>query len=411
MTRSMTSARGTFAREPAFSLGAGVALSVLTMAAGAFAVVGASANAPLIRAGLGLSEAGVGAIAGVAYLGAMLTSRRGGRATDSNGPTIVIFTGMVAIAAGVIVAATAAWGFVFYLGVLLAGLGYGVINPATNVLANPDTPRRRGLVMSMKQAGVPLGGIVAGVVLPAMGTAYGWRWAFLAPLAVCVAVAALAHPWRGAGRRDRPGSRAQAQDAAPATASGHAGPGVRLRLPRGYGYGFAMAGAQVSIFAFVTVYLVESRGVAPRVAGLGISLMLLAAVVARPIWGWVSDLYPARRLTVLFAAALLGTGAISTLWTVPVTVLPVALTAIGLCSVAWNGVYVAAVAEAGPPDEVGGNTGASLRMINLGGLICPVAIGLIVQVTGSWPAGWLACSALNMLGLVILVTGGAGRAQ
>ena len=373
-----------------FSMSEGIALSVLTLAAGGFTIVGASANAPLIRAGLRLSEVGVGAIAAVAYLGAMITSRSGGRATDRLGPAVVIFAGLTAMATGIGLAAVAPDAFVFYLGVLLAGLGYGVVNPATNVLANPSTARRRGLVMSVKQAGVPLGGIVAGAVLPAVGSAYGWRWAFLAPLVVCAAVGALTRV-RGTRRTAPHGHAARTVRAS-----------VRLRLPYGFGYGFVMAGAQVSIFAFTTVYLVEARGMSQGLAGLGISLLLLGGVVGRPMWGWLSDLYPEQRLRVLQATALLGAASIVAIWTVPAAYLPVALAAVGVCSVGWNGVYVAAVAEAGEPHEVGWTTGASLTMINLGAVTCPILVGLVVQLTHGWGYGWAACSGLDLLGLLVV---------
>jgi MFS family permease len=373
-----------------FSIGEGIALSVLTLAGGGFTVVGASANAPLIRAGLHLSEVGVGAIAAFAYLGAMVTSRTGGRFTDRLGPTIVIFAGMTAMASGTAVAALAPGAVVFYLGVLLAGLGYGVVNPATNVLANPSSARRRGLVMSVKQAGVPLGGIVAGAVQPFIGSAYGWRWAFLAPFLVCAGVAVLVQV-RGSRR---------------AVAHGHDTDVLRssvyLRLPHGFGYGFVMAGAQVSIFAFTTVYLVEARGLAPGRAGLGISLLLLGGVAGRPMWGWLSDLYPDQRLRVLQATSLLGGVAICSVWAAPAYLLPVALAAVGVCSVGWNGVYVAAIAEAGKPHEVGWTTGASLTLINLGAVACPVVIGLIVQLTHSWAWGWSCCAGMNLLGLVVV---------
>lgn len=373
-----------------FTIREGIALSILTLAAGGFTVVGASENAPLIRTALGLSELGVGAIASIAYLGAMLTSRLGGRTTDRCGPTIVIFIGLAVLATGSGVAAIAPHVVVFYLGVLLAGLGYGVINPATNVLANPVTARRRGLVMSAKQAGVPLGGIIAGAVLPAIGSAYGWRLAFLAPLLLCAGVAVLMW-WRG---RRRVALHGLATDVARSA--------VHMRLPHGFGYGFVMAGAQVSIFAFTAVYLVEVRGLSANRAGLGVSLLLLGGIVGRPLWGWLSDLYPEQRLRVLQGASLLGAVSIAGIWTVPIVVMPVALLVVGLCSVGWNGVYVAAVAEAGEPHEVGWTTGASLTMINFGAVLCPLLIGLVVQVTHSWGWGWSACSVVSLLGAVVV---------
>jgi MFS family permease len=375
-----------------FSMGEGITLSVLALTAGGFTVVGASANAPLIRAGLGLSQVGVGAIASVSYLGSMLSSRIGGRTTDRLGPAVVIAVGLIAMSLGVGLAALAPGVVLFFVGVLLAGLGYGIVNPATNVLANPGAARRRGLVMSVKQAGVPLGGILAGAVLPAVGSSFGWRAALIVPLILCAAVG-LATGLRG---RVREAPRRSAADVVR--------PSVRLRLPHGFLYGLGMAGAQVSIFAFTTVYLVEGRGLTPTWAGLGVALLLLGGVVGRPLWGWVSDLLPEHRLRFLQTASLLGALSIALVWTVPDALLPLALLTVGLCSVGWNGVYVAAIAEAGQPDQVGWTTGASLTMINLGAMVCPLVTGLVLQCTHSWAYGWSACSlvSLSAVGVIAL---------
>jgi MFS family permease len=381
----------TFARKRVFSMSEGITLSVLTLAAGGFVVVGASANAPHIRATLGLSAVGVGAIASVAYLGAMFSSRIGGRTTDRLGPTVVISVGMTAMAAGVGVAALAPYAVVLYLGVLMAGLGYGIINPATNVLANPSTARRRGLVMSVKQSGVPIGGIAAGGILPSLSSAIGWREAFLLPLLVCLGVALLVDQ---RGRR-RSALFGHSTDVVRSS--------VRMRLPHGFAYGFVTAGAQVSLFAFTTVYLADGRHFSPDRAGLGVALLLLGGVIGRPAWGWISDLYPERRLFILQLTSVLGAAAISAIWTVPVGWLPIALFLIGMSAVGWNGVYVAAVAEAAEPHKIGWTTGASLTMINLGAVACPIIIGLIVQLTHSWAWGWSTCSAMSLIGIVVIV--------
>jgi MFS family permease len=379
------------AAKRVFSMPEGIGLSILTLAAGAFVIVGASANAPHIRASLGLSAVGVGAIASVSYLGAMLTSRIGGRATDRFGPAVVIATGMMSMALGVGTAAIAPMAAVFYVGVLLAGLGYGIVNPATNVLANPSTARRRGLVMSVKQSGVPLGGIAAGAILPSLSAAVGWRLAFVLPLSMCVGVAVLIDQ-RGRRRRTLHG------DATDVHASL-----VRMRLPHGFAYGFATAGSQVSLFAFTAVYLADGRGLSANRAGLGVSLLLVGGLIGRPAWGWISDLYPERRLLVLQLTAVLGAAAITAMWIVPAGWLPVALFLIGVSAVGWNGVYVAAVAEAAEPHRIGWTTGAALTVINLGAVTCPLIIGLIVQLTHSWAWGWSVCAGTSLMGLFVMI--------
>lgn len=373
------------------SLREGLLLSVLTLSVGGFTIVGASVNAPLIRVGLHLSEVGVGAIASAVYLGAMSTARLGGRLTDRIGPGHVIVGGMLTMVLGSALSAVAPSAALLYIGVAVAGLGYGLANPATTVLANPRSARRRGLVMSVKQSGVPLGGVVAGVILPMIGSAVGWRWAFLASVAACLALGLLVQ-LLGSYRP----SNAEALDAtSPAS--------IRLRLPVAYGYGFLMAGVQVSIFAFTAVFLVESRHWTANGAGLGVSLLLLGGLIGRPLWGWLSDLFPLQRLRFLQGAAITGSITLLALALVPDPALGIALVAVGLCSVGWNGVYVAAVAEASDPASIGATSGASLLWINMGAVAFPIVIGILVQQSGNWAYGWFACAIVSALAFAVIM--------
>ena len=275
-------------------MGEGIAVSVVVLAVGSFTVIGASAMAPLISEALGLTEVGIGAIASVAYLGALLTAPLAGRVTDRSGPARVIILGLLALALGNLLAGLAWHALVLYVGILVAGFGYGAVNPATTVLSNPATARRRALVMSVKQAGVPAGGIVAGAVLPVLGVAFGWRWAFALSMLVCLVVALLVSLRGGyVAQRTQRSSRTHTT-------------GRHLRLPLGYVFGMVIAGVQVSIFAFTAVYLVDARGFSASGAGLGVSTLLIGGVFGRLFWGWLSDLFPHHRLRVLEGIGILG---------------------------------------------------------------------------------------------------------
>lgn len=366
----------------------GVALSVVILMVGSFTVIGASANAPTISEALALTPVGVGAIASVAYFGALSTSGFAGRVTDVRGPVPVIVVGLLLLIAGNAVAGLALHAWVFYAGIYVCGLGYGAVNPATTVMSNPPGPRRRGLLMSIKQSGVPMGGILAGAVLPAVALAAGWRTSFLVSLVVCVPVLALVV------LRRRDDAAAMAEEREPHQVS------RTLLLPSGYLFGLLIAGVQVSIFAFTAVYLVEARGASATEAGLGVSVLLVGGVVGRLFWGWLSDALMAHRLALLQVIAGLGAAALCALAFVPdMLTLPV-LVLLGLCSVGWNGVYIAVIAESTPADAVGRSTGTSLSLINLGAIVVPLLVGVLVHRAGGWVVGLLTLAAISVLALV-----------
>jgi MFS family permease len=370
-------------------MGEGIAASTLVLAVGSFTVIGASAISPLISVSLGLSEVGVGAIASVAYFGALLTAPISGMITDRSGPARMILVGLLTLAVGNLIAGLA-WHIVaFYIGIMVAGFGYGAINPATTVLANPVGARRRALVMSVKQAGVPAGGIVAGAVLPVLGLALGWRYAFGLSMLICLVVALSIAIRGGYVAKSESSVRIRERQ------------GRRLRLPLGYVFGLLIAGVQVSIFAFTAIYLVDVRGYSTASAGLGVSTLLLGGIFGRLFWGWLSDLFTHHRLLVLEVLGLLGAACLIFLNIAFDPLVPAALIILGICSVGWNGVYIAVVAESSEWDQIGKSTGMSLTLINAGAITVPLVVGALVHWTSNWTVGLLFLAAMSIFATAV----------
>ncbi len=367
----------------------GVVLSLAILSAASLTAIAYSANAPLIRATFNLTEVEVGAIASCIYIGAAASSMGSGRLTDSLGSGAVLTMSMLALALGSAISATAPLAAIFFGGLIVAGLGYGAVNPPTNVLANPESPRHRGLSMSVKQSGIPLGGILAGIVVPAVAMTTGWRWSMLLPIGACIALAIISSRLQ----RIRP------QDGEELAGSP---PRIRIRLPHAYMFGFLMAGIQVALFIFLALYLVDDRGFDASRAGSALALLLVGGLVGRPAWGWVSDRLHHERVRVLQMAALLAATFLVMLPLVDDSLLFVVLLGIGLCSVGWNGVYLAMLTEAVPASVIGSTTGMALLLVHLGAVVFPPVVGLIVTRAGNWSISWGLCAVMSLLSVGVL---------
>src|SRR5436305_177810 len=156
----------------------GLGVGVATMAASTFTTLGLGALAPDLRTSLHLTTFEIGLLPGLLFFGALTASVPAGRLTDRIGAGRALTVSQLGIITGIGIAVASSSRWPFLTGVAVAGLGYGAVNPATNVLSTSLVPRgRRALFLSIKQTGVTLGGLAAGAVLPRLAAVFGWRGA------------------------------------------------------------------------------------------------------------------------------------------------------------------------------------------------------------------------------------------
>ena len=369
----------------------------------AMAVVTVPVLAPEIAASLDIDTAAVGLYQSTAFAGAAFLTLLSGSLVLRHGGVRVNQASVVLAAAGVGLAVTGAVPVVA-LGAVLAGMGYGLATPAaSHVLARVTPPARRGLVFSVKQSAVPLGGLVAGVLFPPVAEHFGWVWAIALACVMVLSAAFIIQPLRARLDDDRdPAHRVRIDAPGQSVRLVVATPRLRPIALVAFSYG-AM---QLSLFAFLVTYLVQWVGLDLVTAGVLFAVMQGAGFVARIGWGWVSDRWLSARplLAALGAGTIASTVAamgFSDAW--PLAGLAVASAALGLTAVGWNGVYLAEVSRAVPMDKVGLATGGVLMFTFLGVVLGPSTFGAIVATTGSYAAAFIAMDVLVLATVVALV--------
>ena len=371
----------------------------------AMAVVTVPVLTPEIAAALAIDTATVGFYQSTAFIGAAFLTLMSGSLVLRHGGVRVNQASVVLCAAGVALAVSGSIPIVA-LGAVLAGMGYGLATPgASHVLARITPPERRGLVFSVKQSAVTLGGLVAGVLFPPIAERFGWEWALVLSCCMVVSAVLIIQPLRARLDDDRnPAHRVRIN--AP-------GQSVRLvlatpRLQPIALVAFSFGAMQLSLFAFLVTYLVERVGLDLVTAGLMFSVMQGAGFVGRVGWGWVTD----RRIGARPLLAVLGVGtmastvaamAFSDAW--PIAGLAAGCAALGLTAVGWNGIYLAEVARAVPIDKVGPATGGIMMFTFVGVVTGPTAFGAIVATTGSYAAAFIAIDILVLATVLALVFG------
>lgn len=90
--------------------------------------------------------------------------------------SLIILFSAIALAFTMMVTVQSFYGLVAAVGV--CGIAQALANPVTNLLiAQQVPPEKKAMVVGLKQAGVQLAALFAGLVLPGIAVAYGWRFA------------------------------------------------------------------------------------------------------------------------------------------------------------------------------------------------------------------------------------------
>src|SRR5439155_11974492 len=169
-----------------------LALIVLAQTVANIGPLGIPAIASLIRADLGLTLTQAGSFLSGYYIGPVTMSLFGGVLADRWGTARTLVLGQAIIATGLLAASAAPTYGVLVALMIVAGVGYGLLNPASTTAAMSwFPPRQRATVVGLKQVGLPFGGMLGAATLPALALRLGWRWAITAGALAIVACAAL----------------------------------------------------------------------------------------------------------------------------------------------------------------------------------------------------------------------------
>jgi nitrate/nitrite transporter NarK len=300
----------------------------------------------------------------------------------------MVGAGLAVSAVGTLIfAASPSYG-VALAGKLIQGIGSALAFVAgARYLAGLYGERRNHFALGLYGAGYPLGSALALIAMPTLAAALGgWRGAFWAE-AVFVGAVAIAW-WRAPSvpRVARPGNIRDA-----------------LRCPNcwwtslqhaaGFGLGIASG-------TWITVYLLREFRLPLELSGLLGSLLLLLAVVTRPVGGLLlaREHLPARRVMRIGDLAIVAGVA---LLAIPERPLPIALGGAILVGVGVGLPYSAVfnTAAASLPEAPGAAQGLAAIGGTAGVMVTAPAMGYAVQTFGFW-AAWLFVGAVSAIAFV-----------
>ncbi|MFC3125083.1 MFS transporter [Pseudoroseomonas globiformis] len=382
---------------PSWQSALGVTLAMQTAAAALGQTM--PVVAPVMTGSIGLDPESIGYLAGFTSLGTVLFLACGGPVLERLGAVRMLQLGVLVSGCSIALAALG-WPPVLFLAALFLGLGYGPTPPAgSRILAATAPARHRTLIFSVKQAGAPLGAVLAGLAGPAIALRWGWEAVCLAGLVLACGVALAVQPWR----RVLDAGRDQGRAIHPAVlfSSGNlAAPFAALRLHPMLWPLTALSGAfaclQGSLFAFIVTWLVGKHGLSLPQAGAIFAVMQGAGVTARMTLGWLAD-RSGKPSLILAVQAFAGSALAASLALMPVgtagPILGALAAACGFVAASWNGIALAEVARYAPQHRIADATSGSTVITFLCYFLAPLAFAALAAVFG-WTAPLLLMAAL-----------------
>lgn len=359
-------------------------ITLLVQSAVSAAIIAPAVAAPSLLDALHASTVFVGIYIAIVYGAAMISSQWGAPLVRRWGP---IRTSQVALglcATGLLLVAFPQPALALG-GAVLLGLGYGPITPASSeMLARTTPPSRIALVFSIKQTGVPLGGALAGLVVPLALTLFDARSAMVVMAVICMAGIALAEILRHSLDAHR-------DPTSPLPLLSRMTQPLRFvwthpLLRRLALCTLVFSCVQVSLTSYLVSFLHDDLLWTIVAAGAALSIAQVAAIAARVLWGLISDRWRGgARLTLFWLAltmALAGiampflTASLPHEWVIALLVI------YGASAIGWNGVFLGTVARVVPQEQAATATGGSLFFTYFGVLIGSPLFGIASGAIG-----------------------------
>src|ERR1700722_11502783 len=382
--------------------GAMVGASLLIMSTGTLM--------PCFNSALHLSQAQMGWLLSIQFIGSVAMTSVAGALTDRFGDRAVVQWSGVIMGVALIVA-SAVQSYAWLISWLLVyGIGYAAVTPAgSHAIIFFFKKSDRGFAMGVRQCGVPLAGVIGSLLLPAIALRFDYRYSLVtAGILTLVACSIASRLYREPEELEgeRVSLRAMLLEMV-----------VIAREPRLILLtltSMVLICGQLALMGFLTLTLVQRAGYSLGLALSIFTLSQVAAIFGRLAWGWISDHVFAGSRTLPLAAncilvALAAVGIASIDAGTPLWIAVLLALALGFTAEGWLWLSFIGFAESGGEEHAGSALGVGLTWPLLAAFATAALFGALAQVHG-YDVAWRAVALLAAFGVVPALLASRGAA-
>lgn len=382
-----------------------LAVATFAQACACFFVQGFGSIALNVQTEMALSNWQIGALISVAQLIPLVGLLVAGELLDRCSERFVVGAGTVIVGVALCAAALANSYIELLVFLAILGLGYSTAQPGgSKSVSNWFAGDKLGFAMGIRQAGLPLGGALATLILPYIAIRFSVQAAFLAGGVVALFGAVIfmllyRSPKTHKAYKKQPVNLRLAISSRLAMAKEPSMRNIMLS-------GASLTASQYAISVFLVLYLHTSLGLDNVVATTMFFVVLGSGIIGRIVLAAWSDRCKAGRyypvLTCLGAVSVV-LMLLSLLETKNLVVVSVLMVLAGFFAYGWYGPWVAYIAETAPVERKGFALGMAMTANQISVVLVPPIVGLLRDNLGTFAYGW---GVLAIVSAILLFTTG-----
>ncbi|WP_040151408.1 MFS transporter [Photorhabdus hainanensis] len=365
-------------------------IATITQACACFFVQGIGSIAPLLQQQMSLSAFQIGLLVSSAQLAPLVGLLVAGELLDRFNEKYVVSIGVFLV--GMTLCFTLFFDNYYVILILLfiLGIGYSSAQPGgAKSVSNWFPKSQLGFAMGIRQAGLPLGGALASLILPFLAIRFNWHFAFFASGCIAIFGATLFFIFY----KDKDPRAKQIRHIN--IISTIRNKMLMVKEPAMFNImlsGACLTAIQYSVVIYLISYFYEELKISPSIGATLLFSALVSGVVGRIALAAWSDRTKTNRyfqvLCCLFFS-LIGITILFSIKTDSYYFLFPLMILLGFFGVGWYGPWVAYIADTAPKDRMGFALGLAMTANQVSVIVIAPLVGILRDITGSYNLSWI----------------------